>query len=120
MSSRRIPYMEEVPYSIRRAFLGAEEPSTPEELLWRERAARMVLDALGLTGLVGKRKKHSDAVQYARRWFRGIYDSPELPQELRDSAIGTFESAGINYGAVVGPVLDATPLPLEEIDAERD
>ena len=114
MSSRRIPYLTEVPYAVRRAFRCADEPRCAAELLWRERTARMVLDALGLTGLIGKRKKHNDAVGYARRWLRGFYETPDTPPELWDSARGTFDFGGISYEACAAPILASKPILVEE------
>lgn len=120
MSSQRIAYVPEIPSAVRRAFLCAEEPSCPEEALWRERAARMILDALGYTGLVGKRKKHNDAVRYARRWLRGFYETNDVPEEFRDSVTGTFESAGISLEAVVEPILACDPYYMEDSNAKLD
>lgn len=119
MSSRRIPYLKEVPYAVRRAFRCADEPHSVEERLWRERAARMVLDAVGLTCLIGKRKKHNDAVGYARRWLKGFYDTPDTPPELWDSARGTFDAGGINYEAVAGPILATKPILVEDSNDRR-
>lgn len=59
--------------------------------MWRERAARMTLDALGFTNLTMKPKRHNEAVRYARRWFRGMYEDAVES----DSPTATFDAAGL-------------------------
>lgn len=62
--------------------------------MWRERAARMTLDALGYTNLTRKIDEHNDAIVYARRWFSGVYDNHEDPKRV-DNALATFDCAGL-------------------------
>ena len=95
-----------------KAFKNVDEPQTPEESLWRERAARMTLDALGYTNLTNKPYQHNNAVRYSRRWFRGLYDGIHIPKYNRDSAEGTFDSAGVDFTTVRNPVLRSYPLYL--------
>jgi len=94
MSTRRLIAIETIPPYIKKVFNSASEPRTPEERLWRERAARMTLDALGHTNLTMKPTRHNEAVRYARRWFRGIFeDHPD--SRKADSPSATFEAGGL-------------------------
>lgn len=100
MSTRRLVVIVTVPSCIKKVFNSAPEPATPEEKLWRERAARMTLDALGYTNLTMKRKRHNEAVRYARRWFRGLYvDHPDLGET--DNPAATFDAANLTGFAQV-------------------
>ena len=72
MSVRRLSNIDKIPVQIRRAFRNAPEPKEWEETLWREVAARMVLDALGYTGLGSEPDDNDAAIRDAKRWFRGI------------------------------------------------
>ena len=115
MSTRRLAMIKAVPMSVKNVFRTAEEASTPEERLWRERAARMTLDALGYTNLTVKPWEHNEAVRYARRWFRGMFeDGPDS-----DSATATFDSASVLFVTVRDAVLAETPVILEEPDREQ-
>jgi hypothetical protein len=80
-----------IPLPVKKAFNNAPSPATPEERLWRERAARMTLDALGYTNLTMKPKRHNEAVRYARRWYRGLFE--EAAES--DSPSATFDAAGL-------------------------
>lgn len=106
-----------VPPPIQRAFRGADEIVSQEEKLWRERAARMTLDALGYTNKVGKREKlsaeHNAIVKYARRWFRGLYSGLEDPT-LVDNAEATFDFANVLFVEVRDAVLAAKPILMRE------
>jgi hypothetical protein len=81
--------------AIRRIFYKANPPVSPEEAMWRERAARLTLDALGHTNLTRKAHEHNAAVIYARRWFRGMYDDPQNSEKV-DNSRATFECAGLD------------------------
>jgi hypothetical protein len=107
-----------VPRPIKRAFWTAEETVTGEERLWRERAARMTLDALGHTNLTMKPLDHNNTVRYARRWFRQIYASSEVPEE--DDAEATFWCAGIVFDTVRNAVLAESPILFEPGDDEDE
>jgi hypothetical protein len=65
----RIVTMGEIPFNIRKAFYNSPEPVTPYDYLWREVAARLILDAIGLTGHHNKPYMHNEAVRSARNWF---------------------------------------------------
>ena len=91
MSTRRLAAITSVPPYAKKVFKSAPEPATPEGKLWRERAARMTLDALGHTNLTTKPKRHNEAVRYARRWYRGMFE--DAPEEDNPSA--TFDAAGL-------------------------
>lgn len=114
MSCRSILMIPRVPIIIKGVFNQVDDPSTPEEELWRERAARMTLDALGFTHITTKPLRHNESVRYARRWFRGIYE--DLPQESKeDSAVATFDSGGIvGFEQVREVVLVFEPLMFPE------
>ncbi len=87
----------------------ANPPATPEERLWRERAARMTLDALGYTNLTVKPYEHNEAVGYARRWFRQMYtDHTDINES--DDAQATFDSAGVVFDTVRNSVLNTNPI----------
>ncbi len=118
MSSRSILMISRVPTIIKGVFSQVDDPNTPEEKLWRERAARMTLDALGYTHITTKPMRHNDTVRYARRWFRGLYES--LPDESQeDSAPATFDSGGIvGFTRVKNAVLAFEPLMFPERDVE--
>lgn len=81
--------------AIRRAFSLVDRPETPEVALWREVAARLVLDALGETGLNGEPAKHNRAVREARLLFRM---QPACAE-------GIFFCAGLDFAPVRGAVL---------------
>lgn len=116
MSTRRLPIIEAVPPGVKRLFNGAEEPRSNEERLWRERAARMILDSLGNTNLTVKPRRHNEAVRYARRWFRGLI--------VDDDAESTFDAGGINgFHEIKRSILAVEPFlfpdpPEDEHDGE--
>ena len=111
MSTRRLAMITTVPAPVKKAFRSAEPAVTGEERLWRERAARLTLDALGHTNLTVKPHEHNEAVRYARRWFRGIYDDPGAAEP--DSAEGTFDGAGVLFEPVRAAVLAEDPIIFE-------
>lgn len=103
-----------VPTPIKKVFRTAEEATNGETRLWRERAARLTLDALGHTNLTVKPHEHNEAVRYARRWFRGMYlEAPEP-----DDPQGTFDAAGIVFDTVRHVVLDTSPIIFEPEDGD--
>ena len=107
MSTRRLAVILTVPPYIKKVFNSAPEPVSPEERLWRERAARLTLDALGHTNLTMKPKRHHEAVRYARRWYRGMFE--EVPDQDNPSA--TFDAAGlIGFAEVRDAVLAVKPI----------
>ena len=55
----------------------------------------MTLDALGHTNLTMKKKRHNEAVRYARRWFRGIFEGVHEADPGMDSAVATFDAANL-------------------------
>jgi len=98
-----------VPTSIKKTFRLADDPKSPEEKLWRERAARMTLDALGYTNLTVKPYEHNETVGYARRWFKQMYaDHPDFGES--DDAQATFDSAGVVFDTVRNSVLSTDPI----------
>lgn len=120
MSTRRLAAILLIPPIVKRMFLNIEEPKSNEERLWRERAARMTLDALGHTNLTVKPKRHNYAVRYARRWFRGMYEEHTDPKQV-DSAIATFDFAGIDgFTYVRDAVLTVEPQIFHYLDEEDD
>lgn len=114
MSTRRLAVIVTVPPPIKKVFNSAPEPAIEEERLWRERAARMTLDALGHTNLTMKKKRHNEAVRYARRWFRGLFlDHPTEP----DDPAATFDAANLTgFERVRYDVLAIEPLLFPEND----
>ncbi len=120
MSTRRLSIIVSVPSCIKKAFNNAHEPVTSEERLWRERAARMTLDALGHTNLTMKRKRHNEAVRYARRWFRGMFlYNPDAKET--DDPEATFDAANIigfpqirDAALAMSPVLFSEKVPNDD------
>jgi hypothetical protein len=94
LSTRRLSSVVEVPPYVKKIFTSSPEPTTPEEKLWRERVARMILDSLGYTTMTMKPPRHNEIVRYARRWFRGMFDDLEDPSMV-DNPVATFDAAGI-------------------------
>ena len=112
-----------VPPFIKRVFNNAPEPVSSEERLWRERAARMTLDALGHTNLTMKPTRHNEAVRYARRWYRGLYENHPNPKQV-DNPSAVFDAANlISFKMVRECVLAAVPFLFaekEEPDEQSD
>ena len=90
MSTRRLLFIPAIPRQIRRSFDISEHDILPETKLWREVAARAVLDSLGYTGL-NEMQPHNKAVIEARHWF----------QVCREDVYTVFDLAGIDPEAVV-------------------
>lgn len=90
MSTRRLLFIENVPKPIRRAFEGSESDLSPEIKLWREVAARAILDSLGYTGL-NELQPHNKAIIEARQWF----------QTSKEDVETVFDLAGIEPNSVV-------------------
>jgi hypothetical protein len=106
-----------VPPYVQKVFNSARPPVSPEERLWRERAARMTLDALGQTNLTTKHVRHNEAVKYARRWFRGVYEDHPNVKET-DSPTATFDAGGlIGFKQIRDAVLAIEPHLYPEKDA---
>ena len=116
MSTRRLVSIPTVPHIVGSIFKDLKAPVSNEEWLWRERAARMVLDALGHTNLTVKPKRHNEAVRYARRWFRGHFeDAPD--DRVVDNPEATFDFAGIDgFHKIRDAVLPIEPLLFPEVD----
>ena len=110
MSTRRLAVIASVPSYVKKVFNSAPAPATPEERLWRERAARMTLDALGYTNLTMKKKRHNEAVRYARRWFRGMFITHPDTRETDDPS-ATFDAANLTgFPEVCDAVLAVQPI----------
>lgn len=74
----------------------------------------MTLDSLGHTNLTMKKKRHNEAVLYARRWFRGLFigappNEEEKPQD--DGPRDTFDAANLTgFTGVRDAVLAIEPI----------
>ncbi len=69
----------------------------------------MTLDALGYTNLTMKKKRHNEAVHYARRWFRGLYLTHSDLRETDDPE-ATFDAANLTgFAQVRDAVLAVEP-----------
>ena len=70
----------------------------------------MTLDALGHTNLTMKKKRHNEAVRYARRWFREIFlDHPDAKET--DDPEATFDAANLTgFPEVRDAVLAIQPI----------
>jgi len=120
MSTRRILTIARVPIPIKRAFWQAKNPVSGQERLWRERAARMTLDALGYTNLTTKPDHHNSAVRYARAWFRGCFDNPSVDWIEVDNVLSTFDLAGILFEPVQREVLNSPVVLMEFVEIYDD
>ena len=116
MSTRRLAVIVSVPPYVKKVFNSAPEPATPEERLWRERAARMTLDAMGYTNLTMKKTRHNETVRYARRWLRGmLMDHPDVKET--DDPFATFDAANLTgFAGVRDAVLAVEPILFPEKD----
>ncbi len=114
MSIRRIIISTLVPSIVSKVFRDVSNPISPEEKLWRKRAERMTLDALGHTNLTMKPRQHNEAVRYARRWYRGFFSAhPELDEV--DNPEATFNSAGlVSFKQVRDAILAVKPFIFPE------
>lgn len=100
MSFRVLVECEDVPFKARQAFGTASRPESREELLWREVAARITLDACGYTNFSkadkGEYREHLKAMGEAHQWFR--YD--------HDDVVAVFDLAGVRYEPVIEAILE--------------
>lgn len=120
MSTRRLAVIGNIPLVVKKIFREAEEPVSNVERLWRERAARMILDALGHTNLTVKPIHHNEVVRYARRWFRQLYADHDNPRQV-DNAEATFDAAGIlGYPSIRTAVLAIHPILFADPNEKRD
>ncbi len=110
MSTRRLAVIGNIPSLVKKIFSEAGAPVSAVERLWRERAARMILDALGHTNLTVKPVHHNETVRYARRWFRQMFAVHDDPRMV-DDAEATFDAAGIDgYHSIRDAVLQVLPI----------
>lgn len=120
MSTRRLAVIGNIPSLVKKIFNEAGEPISPVERLWRERAARMILDALGYTNLTVKPVHHNETVRYARRWFKQVYAYHDDPKQV-DDAEATFDAAGINgYPFIRDAVLKVQPILFPDLNENED
>lgn len=99
MSTRRLLFIEDVPKPIRRSFEDTDEGLMPEVKLWREVAARAVLDSLGYTGL-NEIQPHNKAIIEARQWFQTNHEDVEI----------VFDLAGIDPNSITPHLLKGIDL----------
>ncbi len=79
----------------------------------------MTLDALGHTNLTMKKKRHNEAVRYARRWFRGVFNDGDLPES--DDPEATFDAANLTgFTGVRDAALAIEPLIFADKEDEDD
>lgn len=100
-----------VPIEVRRAFAQTTDPKPGEETLWREVIARMVLDALGITGMQSSLYEHNTLVRDARIWW-----SPRGDTDRKLS----FDLASIENMELISESMNrTTPIPLEQQKRKR-
>lgn len=80
-----------IPREVKKAFVTASDPESAEVTLWRNVAARMVLDAYGTTA-VKTDFEHGQTIRLARRWL------------WSRSADEVFSMAGIDIARVLKQV----------------
>lgn len=99
MSYRVLVECKDVPESARRAFGIAARPNSAEESLWRDVAARMVLDACGYTNFSkadkGDYREHLKVMGEAHNWFRN--DASEVEE--------VFDMANVDHEPVMRAIL---------------
>jgi len=110
LSTEIIARQDDLPEAIKRAFTRTVgRAKSCEQMMWREVAARMVLDAYGLTpetvrvydGMDRFRyARYRTAVLSARAWFR---DSGEDVEQV-------FDMAGVELAPVLGSIRMLPPL----------
>jgi len=77
----------------------------------------MTLDALGHTNLTMKPKRHNEAVRYARRWYRGMFE--EVLEQ--DNPVATFDAAGlVGFTQVRDAVLAVEPFIFPDKESDDD
>lgn len=92
-----------IPREVREAFFKAAPQEEPELKLWREVAARAVLDACGF---VESAEERAEAMAEARAWFSAT--RTDRKQAVRDEAEAreeTFLLAGVDHDTVVKAIL---------------
>ncbi len=95
MSVKALISVASIPAEIREAFIRAPETENPYEALWRDVAARVVLDSYGFTLVKNPQsREHIDAIREARRWFR-----------KGDDAATVFDLGNMEPGTVIAAVL---------------
>lgn len=104
MTTQKLLLSINLPDRIKNAFKKAPSPYLSEENLWRDVAARGILDAMGFTGLTGEPTKHNKAVREARMWFKFDEENVET----------VFDLAGLEYKAIREIVVDWEPRYFEE------
>jgi hypothetical protein len=72
LSVKRLVTLDRVPVEIKRAFCKSPDPfiTYGYRAIWKEIAARAVLDALGYTGLTDEPGLHDRVITEARNWFK--------------------------------------------------
>ena len=106
-----------VPATVRKAFVRTVGHATSgEQMLWREVAARMTLDALGITPEVitvsdgmdmANYRRYAKVVMAARRWF-----GPRLSSFENSEMV--FSLAGVDSAPVRRAILALPPLKVPQ------
>jgi len=108
MSAHRIIYSPGVPSSIQNVFLNLKDPTCREQIMWREVAARAILDALGHTG-ISEKPYHNRTVREARNWFKFADGNPDAL-----GPIFAFDCADIELSSIYKDIINAKPFLYEE------
>lgn len=109
--SERISISTKLPFEVRRAFANAPEPDGEERnqvMLWRECAARAIMDALGFTGHT-EIDKHNAVLEEAQRWFKYSHEDVRL----------TFEYAQISLESCRESIIQNFPLTRKAVRITR-
>jgi len=69
MGASRVPFLDDVPKTVREAFRKRQTPRSPEQALYQDIVARAVMDACGYTGL-NIPKRQDEIMREARLWFK--------------------------------------------------
>lgn len=107
MSYKVLRDCKAVPFEIRKAFGTGSHNDDPMRLLWVDVAARMTLDACGVTSMSkadkSEYREHLVFMGEAQAWFRNDYDSVmevfslaeiEDAEMIRDTVLAHINSKG--------------------------
>lgn len=101
MSYKVLVECKVIPFEVRKAFGVSGIDKTPERLLWRDVAARLTLDAYGITGMSRKDKSEYRelllAIGEAQSWFRNDFDEVKLVFALANVEMEPVRSAVMSF-----------------------
>jgi hypothetical protein len=97
MTTQKLLLSVDLPDNVKNIFKKAPTPYRTEENLWRDVAARVILDAMGFTGLTGEPTKHNKAVREARMWFKFDDENVQMVFDLAGLELYTIKETIVNW-----------------------